>query len=610
MPSLFVRIPLLRSRETVTRVSPAPMPVFVALAIAATTFASQVHAQQPAKTNNIVAVVNADPISRRELSEACLARYGGDVLDNMVNRHLILQACQKQGIKITETDVREEIHRIASKFGLSMESYLQLIHEERDISPNEYSTEVVWPMLALRRLVADRVQVTQEEYNRAYLAQFGEAVKCRMIMVGEKEKATSIHQRAAAQPEQFPALAKEFSEDGASASVGGLIPPIRRFSGDSRLEEEAFALQNDQVSEVLQLGDQWIILQAVRRIPRTEPSPQALPTIRAQITDRIRDGKMRGAASELFSQLQKESQVQKVLGDAELTRQHPGVAAIINGQKVEISLVAAECVKRHGLEVLDGEINRKLLTQALKKAGKAVAQADIDAEVANAATRFGFVRGDGSADLDAWTESVLSDGGTTMEIYLADAVWPSVALKKLVQSEIQLTPEDLQQGFESAYGPRVEVLAIVLSDQRSAQKIWQMARDNPTEEFFGQLAEQYSIEPVSSSNRGKVPPIRKHSGQPAIEAEAFKLKPGQLSGIVVTGDKYIILRCQGFTEPIVTELSEVREELIRDLTEQKTASAMASHFEALHKAAEIDNFLAASKARVAARPEAGRKPTK
>ena len=41
--------------------------------------------------------VNADPITRKTLAEACLLRYGSDVLDNMVNRHLILQACAHNG---------------------------------------------------------------------------------------------------------------------------------------------------------------------------------------------------------------------------------------------------------------------------------------------------------------------------------------------------------------------------------------------------------------------------------------------------------------------------------------------------------------------------------
>ncbi len=547
------------------------------------------------KASSVVAVVNADPITHKTLSDACLARYGADVLDNLVNRYLILQECQKQGIEVTEAQVREEIHRLANKFGLTVESYLTLLQDERDIAPDQYSREIVWPMLALRKLVADQVEPTQQEFDRAFISQFGEAVKCRMIMVSKREKADTLQQQVSANPGDFAKLAKQSSEDEASASVGGLIPPIRRYSGDSRLEEAAFALKDNQVSPVLQLGDQWIILQAVRRIPASSPLPQALPSIKEQILDRIRDEKMRGAAGQLFAQLQRQSKVQTVLGDAELIQQFPGVAATVNGQQLTVATVAAECVKRHGNDVLQGEINRKLLTQALAKAKLQVTEADINAEVARAAVSYGYVRGDGSPDLDAWMEYVKLDGNTTQEIYVSDSVWPSVALKKLAENSVTVTEEDLQQGFESAFGPRVEVLAIVLSDQKAAQKIWKMARDNPTERFFSQLAQDYSIEPVSASNMGKVPPIRKFGGQPAIEREAFALQPGEMSGIIAAGDKYIILRCQGFTEPVVKELAAVKDELIRDLKEKKLALAMASEFDRLKETAEIDNFLEAAK---------------
>ena len=555
------------------------------------------------ETNNVVAVANAEPITRRTLADESVRRYGGDVLDNMVNRHLIMQECVHQGVEVTNQEVSDEIRRLAAKFGLSLESYLQLLQEERNIMPGQYSREIVWPMLALRRLVAEKVKVTDDEFNRAFIAQFGEAVKCRLIMVAERAKALELHEQAKATPVQFANIAKKFSEDEASASVGGLIPPIRRNSGDSRLEDAAFALNTGDVSEVLQLGDQWIFLQAVRRIPSSNPSPQALPAIREQIGDRIRDEKMRGASAELFSRLQKEAQVIKVLGNPELGKQYPGVAAVINGEKLMVSLVSAECIKRHGTEVLEGEINRTLLRQALRAAKKQVNQADLQAEVANAALRYGYVSSNGEADVKAWVDSVTASGETTEQIYIADAVWPSVALRKLVEDEIVLSERDLQEGFQSAYGPRVEVLAIVLSDQRSAQKLWEMARDNPTDDFFGRLAEQYSVEPVSSSNLGKVPPIRKFGGQAAIEKEAFGLKPGELSGIIATGGKYLILRCQGFTKPVVNEPAVVREELARDLTQKKRNQLMTDRFEQILEAAEVDNFLEVANApKVATRP--------
>ena len=540
---------------------------------------------------SVVAVVNADPITSEQLADEALRRYGVDMLDNMVNRHLILQACAASKIEVTEADVSAEIHRIAAKFGLTIDSYLQLLQDERDISPDQYSKEVIWPMLALRRLVDDRVKVSDEEFNRAFLARYGEAMKCRMIMVSDQKLAQSLRDRAAATPDEFGALAKEHSQDEGSASVRGLIPPIRRFSGDSRLEDAAFALEENQVSNVLQLGDQWIVLQAVKRLSASSPSAQAMPAIRDQIIDSIRDEKMKETSSELFAELQKKAQVVKVLGDEEAVKQYPGVAAIVNGQKVTISQVAAECVKRHGNVVLEGEINRKILNQALAKVSQAVSPGDLDVEVARAAASYGYVRADGKPDVAAWLEAVVADGAATADLYIRDTVWPSVALAKLVEGQIKVTEDDMKEGFDSNFGPRVEVLAIVMSDQRSAQKIWDMARSNPTDEFFGNLADQYSVEPVSQSNSGKVPPIRKFGGQPAIEKEAFALKPGELSGIIATGDKYIILRCQGQTDPVVKDFNAVSEELLKSISERKSRLAMAKKFDELKADAEIDNFL-------------------
>ena len=118
-----------------------------------------------------------------------------------------------------------------------------------------------------------------------------------------------------------------------------------------------------------------------------------------------------------------------------------------------------------------------------------------------------------------------------------------------------------------------------------------MARDNPTDQFFGELAAQYSVEPTSRSNYGKVPPIRKNGGQPTMEKAAFALKPGELSGIIEISNQYVILRCQGFTKPVVQDLSEVRDELAKDLEERMTRRAILQEMDGLMADATIENFL-------------------
>jgi hypothetical protein len=199
---------------------------------------------------------------------------------------------------------------------------------------------------------------------------------------------------------------------------------------------------------------------------------------------------------------------------------------------------------------------------------------------------------DGSPDVEAWIEQVTKEQGVSREVYLHDSVWPSVALRKLSEGTVKVTAEDLQKGYESNYGPRVRCLAIVLGTYRRAQEVWEMARANNTRDYFGDLAEQYSVEPGSRALRGEVPPIRRHSGRPLLEKEAFNLKPGELSGIVQVGDRFVILRCEGRTKPVDVDFAEVRDAIYRDLAEKKQRLAMAKNFDRLRDSATVVNYLA------------------
>ena len=62
---------------------------------------------------------------------------------------------------------------------------------------------------------------------------------------------------------------------------------------------------------------------------------------------------------------------------------------------------------------------------------------------------FGFVDAEGKADVDRWLANAIEGGDAkAIELYKKDAVWPTAALKKLIDSDITVSEEDLQQGFE------------------------------------------------------------------------------------------------------------------------------------------------------------------
>ena len=576
---------------------------------AAATGAAQATGQP--KALSVMAVVNGEQITRAELGRECIRRYGEDVLEGMVSRQLLQEACRQRGVQITDQDVSQEIDRIASRFGLARDRWLSLLEEERGFSEEQYRREVVWPMLALRVLAADKIQVSQEEIKKGFEAEFGPKVRARLIAVDSRQKADQLRAQAVANPASFGELSKNHSHDPSVAAAYGVIPPIRRHVGDPQIEAAAFALKPDEISPVIQVANMYYILKCEEQLPQQYISTQHLAEHQKRLADRIRENKMRVAAAEFFEEMQKTAQVVNVYNDQEKKKQHPGVAALINGRPVTLEQLADECIVRHGAEVLDGEINRRIMQQELNRRKQVVEQSDLDAEIARAAEQFGFVAADGSPDVKRWLEHIKQQDGATVELYVLDAVWPSVALKKLVGENVQITPADLQKSFESSYGERVEVLAIVLGDQRQAQKVWEMARANPTDAFFAQLAQQYSIEPASKANGGKVPPIRKHGGSPMIEDEAFKLKAGELSGIVAIENQFIIMRCQGRTKPVEVEMEAVKNELSKDIHEKKLRVAMTEEFDRLRMTAQVDNFLAgttqagaAARARAAAGPVA------
>ncbi|MBN2128130.1 MAG: peptidylprolyl isomerase [Sedimentisphaerales bacterium] len=540
----------------------------------------------------VMAVVNGEQITRQSLADECVRRYASDVLDSMISKQILLLACQSRGVTITDKDIEDEIRNVATKFSLSVDRWLALLESERNVDAQQYRKDIIWPTLALRRLAARQSAATPEELRAAFESEYGPKVKARLIVVSSRQKADWVLQAAQANPDSFAQLAKEHSEDPASASAYGVIPPIRKHVGDPNVEQAAFALKEGQLSPVIQVGNQYLVLKCERQIPETFISSAHLPQVEAQLKERLAEHKTRVQSAELFQQLQGQAKIVNVFKDAKLQPQYPGAAAVVNGQTITVRQLSEECLSRHGKDVLEGEINRLLLIQELRRVAKAVNEQDINREVARAAEAYNFLKKDGSPDVEAWLKSVTENDGTTVELYVRDAVWPSVALKKLVGESVEVTAEDLQKGFESNFGERVEVLAIVLGNQRQAQTVWDMARNNPTDQFFGELANQYSVEPSSRSNFGQVPPLRKHSGQPLLEKEAFRLKPGELSGIIAMGDKYVILRCLGRTQPIVKDFNAVKDELYRDILEKKMRLAMAKEFDRLKGTSQIDNFLA------------------
>lgn len=261
----------------------------------------------------------------------------------------------------------------------------------------------------------------------------------------------------------------------------------------------------------------------------------------------------------------------------------PEVLAKVERESITYDAVAEECVARHGKEVLDDLIHRLVIQQACEKNQITVSEQEVSQEIAKIAKRFNL-------DVNQWMQMLQAERNITPSQYRSSVIWPMIALKKLAGEEVEISEEEMKKAFIREYGPRVKARVIMFDNQRRAQECWEQASQNLDD--FEKLAQKYSIDPNSRALGGQVPPIPRYTGNEELEKAAFKLKEGELSGIVQLGTgRYVILKCEGRTEPVVTDIEEVRDSLYDQLKETKTQEAVGKVFEQIKKQTKVDNYL-------------------
>ncbi len=234
--------------------------------------------------------MNGYKITREILAQECLTHYGEDVLEQMINKLLIVDECRRRNITVSRDEVDSEIERMAARFGIPVDQWLKLLKQERGINADQYADDIIWPTLALRRLAGERLQVSNEELAREYEIQYGPQVKARLIACKDEEKAKKLHKMAAAKPDEFGNLARDNSEDIASAAAKGLIQPIRMHGSYEGIEKAAFNMADGEISEVIPAGGQYVILKRESLIPARD---YKLEQVSAQLEEIIRERKLR-----------------------------------------------------------------------------------------------------------------------------------------------------------------------------------------------------------------------------------------------------------------------------------------------------------------------------
>ncbi|SIO11566.1 foldase protein PrsA [Singulisphaera sp. GP187] len=294
----------------------------------------------PVNPEDAIATVNGQKISRQQLADECVARQGEEILDTLIARSLIDQALRAKKLEVTAVEIDNEIENVAQNVAhVGREAWLRTLAKERNISPTQYARDIIYPALALRKLANNRVQITAEDMRDSFEAQYGEKIRCRLIMVDKLPAAQGIWEELRKNPGGFEKLAQERSMDAGSRSLGGLLAePISRHAHPRNVSDAAFrqlvdgdTLDKDpshkpkdgDFTGPIQVAEStWIILKREGIIEGNKNANPKDERIRKNVYDMIYEVKLKEAMTTTFGDLMDSASIDnKLTGHVKLANE-------------------------------------------------------------------------------------------------------------------------------------------------------------------------------------------------------------------------------------------------------------------------------------------------
>src|SRR5581483_9044323 len=129
----------------------------------------------------LAAIVNGQQITILDLAEECITRNGKKVLGGTINRRLLEQQCKARNVQVSEQEMDAEIAQSAIAMGKTkqdgspdLEAWFKEVVDKQKTNIETYRYDVVWPTVALKKLVPMKIDVTEDDITRGYEANYGE----------------------------------------------------------------------------------------------------------------------------------------------------------------------------------------------------------------------------------------------------------------------------------------------------------------------------------------------------------------------------------------------------------------------------------------------------
>lgn len=253
-----------------------------------------------------VATRARDLLIREKVPKGQTAVAFRQALEDLIVREALFQEAAAQHIAADEAAVERAYNE--SRVLYPDESVWAKHLADRGLDPKSFRLEmrIRYTVEALQQKEADKAKPATDEEARAFYDANPEAfnqaepVRVRQIFIrkrsdlpqawaNEEGKAKAIRERIR-NGQDFATLARELSEDPASQSKGGEMPPFARGQMLQPFEEAVYALKAGEVSEVFETPIGFHLVKLEEKLPPTHLSfEEAKELIKAELLRQARD---------------------------------------------------------------------------------------------------------------------------------------------------------------------------------------------------------------------------------------------------------------------------------------------------------------------------------
>jgi len=269
-----------------------------------------------------------DRITRegRQVNDSQLVKLKAEILDSLINRELLYQQSQKTGIVVQPQEMMNEVKAIKQRFP-SEDGFKKAI-SGMDLTEATLKVQIK-QRLAIQKFIdkqiADKIVITAVESKQYYTAnpqlfkQSGE-IRASHILIkldpsaddaGKAEALTKIKliQQKLRNGEDFAELAKTSSE-GPSSVKGGDLGFFKRGNMVKPFEDAAFALEPNEVSEIVQTRFGYHIIKVVEKKPERIIGYEE---IQKRLEEHLKQKKVQEEVGLYLIELRKTAEIEKLI---------------------------------------------------------------------------------------------------------------------------------------------------------------------------------------------------------------------------------------------------------------------------------------------------------